>query len=77
MILSVFPGTDAERTALLVAVGRHCACEREESVVRGRCGAHSLLFDEPALKRLIFYRRWQRALHRGEWLEVPGWQPIK
>lgn len=75
MSISVFPGTDAERNALLLAIGRYCGCERDEAALRVRCAPHSLLLDDSVLKRLIFYRRWQRALHRGEWLEQPGWQP--
>ena len=74
MGISVFPGTESERTALLVAVERYCACEREEAVVRGNCVAHSLLLNDVLLKRLIFYRRWRPALRRGEWLADPAWR---
>jgi hypothetical protein len=35
---------------------------------------HTLLMDESALKRLIFYRRWHLALRRGEWLGQPEWR---
>jgi hypothetical protein len=71
----VFPGNSGERKALLIAVERHCACERDASAVRVGCGAHSLLLDDAVLKHLIFYRRSRPALRRGEWLEDPVWSP--
>lgn len=70
----LFPGSDRERAALLAAVNHYCACDREAAVVHGPCAAHALLLDEARLKHLIFYRRWQPALRRGEWLEDPRWR---
>jgi hypothetical protein len=74
MLLGPFPGSDRERAALLEAVRRGCRCAPQTP---GKpvplCGVHTLLADEAALKRLVFYRRWQHALRRGEWLGQPEW----
>jgi hypothetical protein len=74
MLLGPFPGSERERAALLEAVRRGCRCAPQAP---GKpvplCGVHTLLMDESALKRLIFYRRWQHALRRGEWLGQPEW----
>ena len=75
MTVKIFPGTDGERDALLAAVGRDCACTPAAGAEKAgaTCPAHTLLLDEAALKHLIFYRRWQSALVRGERLEPPDW----
>jgi hypothetical protein len=71
----VFPGTDQERDALLVAIGHACMCGSAglEPPAR-RCQAHSLLLDTRILKHLIFYRRWHRALQSGEWCDPAAWR---
>lgn len=72
---AVFTGTHQEREGLLAAVRHNCA-RRSPGVGEraGVCGAHALLLDRAALKRLIFYRRWRLALWRSEWLEGPRWR---
>ena len=74
MLSGPFPGSDRERAALLEAVRHGCRCAPQPP---GKpvplCAVHTLLTDEAALKRLIFYRRWHLALRRGEWLGQPEW----
>jgi hypothetical protein len=75
-VVGPFPGTTEERDALLLAVGHACGCPSAATDTPrsgGVCGAHTLLLNEPRLKALIFYRRWQAALQRGEWLLHPAW----
>ncbi len=76
MSVSPFPGTRQERDALLAAIRHACTCDKtagDKGPEHGRCGAHGLLRDEIALRQLVFYRRWQLALRRAEWLEAPRW----
>ena len=63
---AVFPGTTAERDALLAAVHAACGCRRNQAGRTTVCGAHRMLLDERVLKYLIFYRRWREALWPGE-----------
>jgi hypothetical protein len=63
-----FPGDDRERLDLLAALAQGCRCQG-----RRRCPQHRLLDDETTVKRLIFYRRWNLALLRAEWLNEPNW----
>ena len=62
-----FPGSDQERSDMVAAVRRHCACSPLEAdpgsvaVVPEACAPHDLLAQEAALRRLVFYRRWHRA----------------
>lgn len=71
----IFPGTRQERDALLAAVRGNCACRLAQRVApTGVCGAHALLLDRGALRHLVFYHRWRRALSRSEWLETPRWR---
>jgi hypothetical protein len=62
----VFPGSDPEREALLAAVAAVCTCARDQDGRLRVCGAHTLLFDERALKHLLFYRRLRFALWPDE-----------
>ena len=62
----IFPGTSAERDALLAAVQAACACRRTQAGRTQVCGAHMLLLNERVLKYLIFYRRWRATLWPGE-----------
>jgi hypothetical protein len=71
--LVTFPGSRREQVALLSAVARHCECRRDDDIVQTTCVAHKLLLDERVLKHLVFYRRSQDALRRGEWLKDPRW----
>ncbi len=64
--LIVWPGSDAERDALNMAIMRNCDCADVEGVMR-LCQAHSLLADERVLHHLVYARR-NRAVYIGlEW----------
>lgn len=63
---SVFPGTAEERDALLAALGIDCTCQRGNDGHTAVCGPHALLFDDRAVKHLIFYRRCRAII----WPEV-------
>jgi hypothetical protein len=67
----VFPGSDQERSDMIAAVRRHCACLPGDiepgsvTVITDPCSPHDLLGQDDTLKRLVFYRRWHRARGRA------------
>lgn len=74
-VLSVWPGTDAERDALVAALQHNCSC----TVIVGTigngtapktCEAHRMLADERVLKHLLFVRRSLGLFESAEW--APG-----
>jgi hypothetical protein len=66
-----FPGNDQERSDMMAAVRRYCACLPEDiepgsvTVITEPCPPHDLLGHDDTLKRLVFYRRWHRARGRA------------
>ena len=62
-----FPGSDEERSDMVAAVRRYCACLPVDTepgsvkVITEPCPPHDLLGQEDTLKRLVFYRRWHRS----------------
>ncbi len=65
--LIVWPGSDAERDALNMAMMRNCQCPVDGASLGAVCAAHSMLADERVLHHLVFARR-NRAVYIGlEW----------
>ena len=63
---ALFPCARQERDALLAVVRGNCACRLAQRVAApGVCGAHALLLDRGALRHVVFYHRWRRALSRS------------
>jgi hypothetical protein len=65
-VIGVWPGSDAERDALLLALSRHCTplvgsskgevCWTRSSL-EAACPVHSMLRDERVIQHLLFVRR--------------------
>jgi hypothetical protein len=76
-VIGVWPGSDAERDALLLALSRHCiplvgakgeACWTRSSL-EAACPVHSLLRDQQVLHSLVFMRRQRDRLCLSEFSE--------
>jgi hypothetical protein len=58
--------TAAERSALIAATSHECECEMKDDRIVKLCSAHSMLVDERTRNGLLFMRRSQGRLKRGE-----------